>query len=189
MALLLTCSVSNAHPYSRLNTIAGTKGIFKDYPPRIYFDGQAGEEEYGGIDQYKAQYEHPLWKKQGDIARKLGGHGGMDFIECYRLTECLRKGLVPDLDVYDAAAWSAPGTLSAQSLGQGSAPQKFPDFTRGKWRERKGSAIAETERPCSQILQVTADPSSQRRRLWSTANLSPAQPCANQASLKELSRR
>jgi hypothetical protein len=83
----------------------------------------------------------------------------MDFIECYRLTECLRKGLVPDLDVYDAAAWSAPGPLSAQSLGQGSAPQKFPDFTRGKWRVRKGSAIAETERPCSQILQVTADPS------------------------------
>ncbi len=145
LTINLQHDVSNPHPYSRLNTIAGTKGIFKDYPPRIYFDGQAGGEEYGGIDQYKAQYEHPLWKKQGEIARKLGGHGGMDFIECYRLTDCLRKGLVPDLDVYDAATWSAPGPLSAQSLAQGSAPQKFPDFTRGKWRERKGSAIAETE--------------------------------------------
>ena len=55
----------------------------------------------------------------------------------------LREGLTPDLDVYDAAAWSAPGPLSQASLAQGSAPVKFPDFTRGRWRERKGSPIAE----------------------------------------------
>jgi predicted dehydrogenase len=134
--------VSNPHPYSRLNTIAGTKGIFKDYPPRIYFDGQAGGEEYGGIDSYKAQYENPLWRKQGEIARKLGGHGGMDFIECYRLAECIRRGLTPDLDVYDAVTWSAPAPLSAESIKQGSAPVKFPDFTRGKWKQRHGSPIA-----------------------------------------------
>jgi len=134
--------VSNPHPYSRLNSIAGTKGIFKDYPPRIYFDGQMGEQDYGGIEQYKEKYEHPLWKRQGEIARKLGGHGGMDFIMVYRLLECARKGLPPDLDVYDAATWSAPGPLSEMSVAQGSAPVKFPDFTRGKWKERKGSPIA-----------------------------------------------
>lgn len=145
LVINLQHDVSNPHPYSRLNCIAGTKGIFKDYPPRIYFDGQAGGENYASIDPYKAQYEHPLWKKQGEIARKLGGHGGMDFIECYRLVECIRRGLAPDLDVYDAASWSAPAPLSQQSLAQGSAPAKFPDFTRGKWKERKGSPIAEIE--------------------------------------------
>ncbi|MBV9499106.1 MAG: Gfo/Idh/MocA family oxidoreductase, partial [Acidobacteriaceae bacterium] len=145
LTINLQHDVSNPHPYSRLNTIAGTKGIFRDYPPGIYFDRQPGEEDYASIDQYKAQYENPLWKKQGEIARKLGGHGGMDFIECYRLTDCLRKGLVPDLDVYDAAAWSAPWPLSVQSVAEGSTPQKFPDFTRGKWQERKGSPIAEIE--------------------------------------------
>jgi hypothetical protein len=61
---------------------------------------------------------------------------------CYRLMECIRKGLPPDMDVYDAAAWSAPGPLSQASLNQGSAPVKFPDFTRGRWKERSGSAIA-----------------------------------------------
>lgn len=142
LTINLQHDVSNPHPYSRLNSIAGTKGIFKDYPPRIYFDGQAGGEEYGGIDSYKAQYEHPLWKRQGEIARKLGGHGGMDFIMVYRLLECVRKGLPPDLDVYDAAAWSAPGPLSEASVAQGSAPVKFPDFTRGRWKERNGSPIA-----------------------------------------------
>lgn len=141
LTINLQHDVSNPHPYSRLNTIAGTKGIFKDYPPRIYFDGQKGDEEYSGIDGYKEQYEHPLWKKEGEIARKLGGHGGMDFIECYRLTECMRQGLPPDLDVYDAASWSAPAPLSETSLAQGSAPVKFPDFTRGRWKERAGSPI------------------------------------------------
>ncbi len=133
--------VSNPHPYSRMNTIAGTKGIFKDYPPRIYFDGQPGKEEYGSLNPYKERFEHPLWKKQGEIARKIGGHGGMDFIECYRLVESIRHGLIPDIDVYDAVTWSAPAPLSEQSVAQGSAPVKFPDFTRGRWKERKGSAI------------------------------------------------
>ena len=129
--------VSNPHPYDRLNCIAGTKGIFRDYPPRLYLDGQAGGEEWGSIDPYKAQYEHPLWRRQGEIARKLGGHGGMDFIMVYRLLECMRRGLPPDMDVYDAASWSAPAPLSEISLAQGSAPAKFPDFTRGRWKERK----------------------------------------------------
>ncbi len=142
LVINLQHDVSNPHPYSRLNSIAGAKGIFKDYPPRIYFDGQPGGEEYGSIEPYKAQYENALWKKQGEIARKLGGHGGMDFIECYRLAECLRRGLEPDLDVYDAAAWSAPGPLSRQSLELTSGPVKFPDFTRGKWKQRAGSPIA-----------------------------------------------
>ena len=132
--------VSNPHPYDRLNTIAGTKGVFKDYPARLYLDGSA-KEEYGTLDRYRDQYQHPLWKKEGEIARKLGGHGGMDFIECYRLVESIRRGLVPDLDVYDAATWSAPGPLSRLSVEQGSAPVKFPDFTRGRWKERKGSSI------------------------------------------------
>ena len=142
LTINLQHDVSNPHPYDRLNSIAGTKGVFKDYPPRIYFDGQPGGEEYSTIDTYKAQYQHPLWKREGEIARKLGGHGGMDFIMCYRLIECMRQGLPPDFDVYDAAAWSAPGPLSEASVAQGSAPVKFPDFTRGRWKERNGSPIA-----------------------------------------------
>lgn len=142
LTINLQHDVSNPHPYDRLNTIAGTKGVFKDYPPRIYFDGQAGGEEWGSIDPYKSRYENPLWTRQGEIARKLGGHGGMDFVMVYRLMECMRKGLPPDMDVYDAAAWSAPGPLSQASLAQGSAPVKFPDFTRGRWKQRSGSPIA-----------------------------------------------
>lgn len=134
-------TVSTPRPYDRINLIAGSKGIFEDYPPRIYFDGQNKDEAWGSIDAWK-QYAHPLWKKEGETAKKVGGHGGMDYIMLYRLLECVRQGLPPDLDVYDAAAWSSVGPLSVASVGRGSAPVEFPDFTQGKWQQRQASGIA-----------------------------------------------
>lgn len=129
-------NVSSPQPYDRINLIAGTKGIFRDYPPRVYVDGSP-RDEFGPLDPYKAKYEDPLWTKMGEIAKDLGGHGGMDFIMAYRLIECMKTGSAPDIDVYDAAAWSAAGPLSEASVAAGGAPQKFPDFTRGKWRSRQ----------------------------------------------------
>jgi hypothetical protein len=58
----------------------------------------------------------------------------MDYIMAWRLVTCMREGLAPDFDVYDAAAWSAPGPLSERSVANGSAPVKVPDFTRGEWQ-------------------------------------------------------
>jgi hypothetical protein len=134
-------AVSTPHPYDRINLIAGTKGLFQDYPPRIYFDGTNKDESFGSLDAYK-QYQHPLWEREGDMARKSGGHGGMDLIMIYRLLECVRQGLAPDLDVYDCAAWAAVAPLSVESVRRGSAPVEFPDFTQGKWKDRPISAIA-----------------------------------------------
>src|SRR5579862_7793965 len=136
LTITLSHDVVNARPYSRVNAITGSKGLFRDYPPRIYLDG-AKKEEYTTIDAYKDQWTHKLWKEQGELARKLGTHGGMDFVMVYRIIECMRKGLPPDIDVYDAVTWSAPGPLSFQSVAQGSMPVKFPDFTRGKWRDKR----------------------------------------------------
>jgi hypothetical protein len=134
-------TVTTPHPYDRVNMIAGTKGVFEDYPPRIYFDEMNKDESWGSIDDWK-QYAHPLWQKQGELAAKVGGHGGMDYLMLIRLLECVREGLPPDIDVYDAAAWSAVGALSVTSVSNGSAPIEFPDFTQGKWMQRSASAIA-----------------------------------------------
>jgi hypothetical protein len=138
-------AVSTPHPYDRINLIAGTKGLFQDYPPRIYFDGMNKDEAFGSGEGWAAawkQYEHPLWQREGELARKSGGHGGMDFIMLYRLLQCCREGLAPDMDVYDCAAWSAIAPLSVTSVSRGSAPVEFPDFTQGKWKERAFCAIA-----------------------------------------------
>jgi len=141
--VVLQHDVVSPRPYSRINMVSGTKGTFADYPPRVFFDGTKGEEwqelrrqkgrKKGGIED---RFEHPLWKQLGKEAEK-SGHGGMDYVMSWRLVQCLREGLPPDMDVYDAAAWSAPAALSEQSVAQGSAPVEFPDFTRGRWAERR----------------------------------------------------
>ena len=71
-------------------------------------------------------------------ARRVGGHGGMDFIMDYRLIYCLHHGLPLDQDVYDAAEWSCIGALTAVSLEHNSAPVAVPDFTRGDWDKIDG---------------------------------------------------
>ena len=133
--ITLEHNTSSPQPYDRINLIAGTKGIFRDYPPRIYFDG-APKAEFGSLDPYKPRFEHPWWKETAELARKRGGPSGMDFVMAYRLIQCIRQGTAPDMDVYDAAALSAPGPLSEQSVAHGSAPVPFPDFTRGRWQKR-----------------------------------------------------
>ncbi len=137
--ILLQHCVTLPTPYSRLNAVRGTKGLFEDYPPRIFLEGQEGGEAWQPLgDELKARYTHPLWTRVGEIARAKGGHGGMDYVMGWRLIETMREGLPPDFDVYDATAWSAPGPLSAASLALSSAPVRFPDFTRGEW-QRGGS--------------------------------------------------
>ncbi|MBC7894286.1 MAG: Gfo/Idh/MocA family oxidoreductase [Cytophagaceae bacterium] len=130
--------VSSPRPYSRINSVQGTKGVFEDYPARVYVDGMQPAHQWASLDGFKAAHEHELWRTLGTQAR-TGGHGGMDFVMAWRLLHCMREGLAPDMDVYDAAAWSAPGPLSEASAKAGSAPMPFPDFTRGKWSEARRS--------------------------------------------------
>ena len=68
---------------------------------------------------------------------KGAGHGGMDFIEDYRLIDALRHGRPTDVDVYDAVAWSAVVGLSGQSVANRGRSVDFPDFTRGLWKTKR----------------------------------------------------
>ncbi|AXK36699.1 gfo/Idh/MocA family oxidoreductase [Streptomyces armeniacus] len=122
--------VSNPRPYSRINTLGGTRGVFEDYPPRIYLEPDRDDHEWGDFEDY-ASWDHWLWKEHPDPP---GGHDGMDYLMLYRLVQCMRLGLTPDFDVYDAATWTAPVPLSHASIRAHGAPQDFPDFTRGHWR-------------------------------------------------------
>jgi predicted dehydrogenase len=133
--VMMQHDVTSPRPYSRLNRVQGTKGVFEDYPPRIYLEGQEGGEQFQPLsDALKQKFEHPLWTKLGEQARS-GGHGGMDYVMAWRLVQCMREGLAPDYDVYDAAAWSAPFPLTEMSVAKGSVPMRFPDFTRGDWKK------------------------------------------------------
>ena len=83
------------------------------------------------------EFTPEIVKRVGEMAKKVGGHGGMDFIMDWRLIDCLRNGLPMDMDVYDAAAWSCITPLSEWSIANKSNSIEVPDFTRGKWETNK----------------------------------------------------
>ncbi|MCA9740217.1 MAG: Gfo/Idh/MocA family oxidoreductase [Deferribacteres bacterium] len=120
-------------PYSRIDMVQGTKGLFQGYPPRLHIEGMSPQHRWQEMAEVLEQFDHPLWKTVGEQARGAG-HGGMDYLEDYRLIKCLREGLPLDMNVYDAAALSAVSELSERSVANGSQPMEFPDFTRGKWK-------------------------------------------------------
>ena len=120
-------------PYSRIHIVQGSKGLFDGYPHRVYIEGRGRNDQWVDANTLLAEFEHPLWKEIAEQA-KGAGHGGMDFIEDYRLIKCLRDGAALDMTVYDAASLSAVVDLSVRSVAREARPVEVPDFTRGRWR-------------------------------------------------------
>ena len=140
---------TSPRPYTRHNLIQGTLGTLADYPPRVAFEGgfEGVSETHlewiqgDALEKLYDQYEHPMYKRLGALAEKMGGHGGMDFIMRYRIIECLQQGLALDQNIYEGCFWSAVGPLSEASVAEGGHPQKFPDFTRGRWEQTNPLSI------------------------------------------------
>ncbi len=155
--ILLNLSCTVPHPYSRINTIQGTHGIFMDYPLRIDVEDTPGSGPHEAsnpdgcrFDQKRTaalreKYKHPLWKQVGELAKKAGGHGGMDFLMDLRWIYCLQNGLPLDQDVYDLASWSCLCELTEKSQAKRGAPVDIPDFTRGAWKTMKPLVIGEID--------------------------------------------
>lgn len=153
--------VASPRPYSRMYQLTGTKGFANKYPNRGYAlqasqvdsDITPNHEDlnahsYVSEEIKKAlmeKYKHPIHQELEEKAKKVGGHGGMDFIMDYRLVYCLQNGLPLDMDVYDLAEWSCLAPLTALSLENNSAPVGIPDFTRGGWDKIKGYRHAFSE--------------------------------------------
>lgn len=120
-------------PYSRVHVVQGTRGLFQGYPHRVYIEGRSKPDEWDAAETYLAEFDHPLWKQIEEKSRGAG-HGGMDYLEDYRLIKCLREGLPTDMNVYDAVALSVVTPLSEWSVTNRGRPAEFPDFTRGRWK-------------------------------------------------------
>jgi predicted dehydrogenase len=134
--ILVVHDTNSPRPYSRKILLQGTNGVVRKYPEqRIHIEGRSPAHRWEELLTYREEFEHPIWKELEERSRGAG-HGGMDYIEDFRLIQCLREGAPMDMDVYDGAAWSAVTELSERSISTRSAPQDFPDFTRGAWRQR-----------------------------------------------------
>jgi predicted dehydrogenase len=141
--IVITHDTDSPRPYSRNTLLQGTRGVVRKYPEqKIYVEGRSPNDRWESLEAYREQYDHPLWKGLDERAAGAG-HGGMDYIEDYRLIQCLRQGAPMDSDVYDGAACTAVIMLSEQSIAHRSRSIDFPDFTRGAWRTRPPLGIVD----------------------------------------------
>jgi predicted dehydrogenase len=151
-SILIEHDVTSPRPYSRMFQLSGTKGFANKYPTQGFaLQGDAIEDD-GTVPNHEnlnahsfvspevfsalmEKYKHPIARDIEDLARTVGGHGGMDFIMDYRLITCLQNGWPLDMDVYDLAEWCCLIPLTEISLDNNSAPVEIPDFTRGSWNK------------------------------------------------------
>ena len=151
-SIMIQHDVSSPRPYSRINRITGTKGtlaggaflygdkaITSEWPVRFGWEEKSGAGVHAYFPEAKQkelrkQYMHPYWKQAGEIAMKVGGHGGMDFLMDLRWAYCLQNGIPLDTNVYDLAASCCIGELSERSVRNRSSSVDFPDFTKGAWK-------------------------------------------------------
>ena len=159
--MLIQHDVMTPRPYDRLYQLVGTEGYAGKYPVEQYcfneeITGEVDanhileEKVYEGEELKALQKAHrnPLLDDEFEaLAKKVGGHGGMDFIMDYRLIYCLRNGLPLDMDVYDLAEWCCISPLSKLSLENGYRSVEVPDFTRGAWQKTDGFRYALTSEP------------------------------------------
>ena len=152
--ILIQHDVVNPRPYSRMYQLTGTNGFANKYPIEQYClrPDQVDAKEvpnHENLNMHAAvpenvkealmqKYKHPIHQELEETAKKVGGHGGMDYIMDYRLVYCLRNGLPLDMDVYDLAEWCCMADLTRLSIENGNAPVAVPDFTRGSWNKVKG---------------------------------------------------
>lgn len=134
--IIITHDVNLPRPYSLGFRVQGAKGLWEDDGSRIYVEGVSKPHRWDAADEWLKKYDHPLWKKYGEMATSAG-HGGMDFFVLHSFIESAKENIAPPMDAYDAAAWSAITPLSEASIENNGAPQEIPDFTRGLWVKRK----------------------------------------------------
>ncbi len=134
--IMIQHDVTSPRPYSRLHVVSGTEGYAQKYPEPKVAKGHSWmkTEEFKELE---SKYTPEIVQKVGDLAKQVGGHGGMDFMMDWRLIDCLRNGLPLDQDVYDAALWSCISPLSEWSVANRSNSIDVPDFTGGSWKTNK----------------------------------------------------
>ena len=134
--ILLQHDTNLPRPYSLGFRVQGTEGLWMDVNQSIHIEGKSKPHQWESQKEWFEKYDHPLWARYSKDAAGAG-HGGMDFFVIHSFIESAKRKTATQMDVYDAAAWSAITPLSEQSIESGNQTVEFPDFTSGQWMYRK----------------------------------------------------
>jgi predicted dehydrogenase len=132
--IMIQHDVTSPRPYSRIHLVSGTKGVACKYPEPGKIATSHEWFDEAKMKEIEAQYTPEIVRRIGELAKQIGGHGGMDFMMDWRLIDCLRNGLPLDQDVYDAALWSSVAPLSEWSVANRSNSISVPDYTCGSYK-------------------------------------------------------
>jgi predicted dehydrogenase len=131
-------------PYDNRWMVQGTGGIYNEQRNSVYLTGRSPEyHDWESFEPYQQEFEHSWWRELRENPPQ-GGHGGTDYLELSKFFDAVRSREQTPLDVYDSVAMSVIVPLSEQSIAEGSAPVKFPDFTRGAWKRQAPAFAVDT---------------------------------------------
>lgn len=140
--ILLTLDTTLPRYYSRGFTVQGTKGMYMEDNKSIFIDGEEHakdhfewQKHWNNVEEYRDNYEHPVWKQYIEEGVKEG-HDGMDWLTFCDFVKFVQTGSEAPVDVYDMAAWMCITPLAEQSIAMGGQPVAIPDFTNGAWINR-----------------------------------------------------
>lgn len=141
---LITLKLDTSLPrlYDREITVSGTKGYYNQTLRAVVIDGDKFNHDKNVIqdslnsqDDY-SEYLPDDWKNITEEQLKTG-HGGMDYIMLKHFFRAVKNREDMPIDVYEACAMMCVTALSEQSIASGGKPVTVPDFTNGKYKERK----------------------------------------------------
>lgn len=142
--ITLNFDTNTPHPRESFR-LQGTKGVYEDGADveTIYLEGPSPEShEWESAEPYLEEYEHPMLKNYNPPARIGGaieGHGQrmtQTPINWHNLIMAITEGTQPYIDTYDSVTSSAVSAVTEASVANNGRPVDFPDFTKGKWKER-----------------------------------------------------
>ncbi|HAS56382.1 MAG TPA: glycosyl hydrolase [Firmicutes bacterium] len=140
--ILLKLDTTLPHLYDRNFTVCGTEGVYCQTTKSVVLDDGRYDHEKDPIEKSflnQKDYDEYLPEDWKGITQEQidAGHGGMDFVMLKHFFKYIKNKEEMPIDIYDAAAWMSVTSLSEESIAKGSIPIECPDFTRGKYKNRK----------------------------------------------------
>ena len=77
-SILITHDTNSPRPYSRKILLQGTKGVVRKYPEAlVHLEGKSEAHQWQEFSEYRAQFDHPIWRKLEEISAGGGVSCGL----------------------------------------------------------------------------------------------------------------